>query len=664
MLDASQKHRYDLDGLRAFAIALVVAYHVWVGRVSGGVDVFLLLSAFFMTGSLVRKAERGKIGLGAYWVNRFWRLVPVAALTIVGVLVGTLLLLPSSTWQSIWDQAWASLFYFQNVELASNAVDYYARGVNEVSPLLHFWSLSVQGQIFIIWPLLLLACWGIARRMKWRVRSVALVVFSVVFVASFAYSVWFTATSQTTAYYSTAARMWEFAIGSLVALIPLHRSLPRPIAELLGWGGVTALLVCGMVIDVSGGFPGYLALWPVLAAVAVIVGGATPGTTFGSVLGSRFMRWLGTFAYPLYLVHWPLLVFFMITTETARPDLLQGAVIVGISIALAIMIRYSVDKPLQAIRFERRNAWAGALALVATVSMVAVPLLQWQNLEGQRADAIVAAAEQAAAETQVNLRASEGALDSATLLPIGSQMNEEWVALNEACTADYRPAGADAAEQCSQTIISADSPTLVIVGDSHAQQWMAVFAPLAEANGYNIVALLRGGCAFALDEWAGGSEECDRWRLQVIDYIQQTEPDVLVSVGSRAQAADAEDRLLDGIERTLVQVEDAVGDIILIRDNPRYIDNILDCVHQNLADGLACAAPLDEKLADSNPLEDLAADNVHIIDMTDQFCPEGICRAVIGNVILYMDDNHITNDGAHRNSPELLIGIPQVAWSG
>lgn len=105
VLDASQNHRHDLDGLRAFAIALVVAYHVWVGRVSGGVDVFLLLSAFFMTGSLVRKADRGHIGLGAYWVNRFWRLVPVAALTIVGVLVAAMLLLPSGFWPAIWDQA-------------------------------------------------------------------------------------------------------------------------------------------------------------------------------------------------------------------------------------------------------------------------------------------------------------------------------------------------------------------------------------------------------------------------------------------------------------------------------------------------------------------------------------------------------------------------------
>lgn len=642
VLDASQNHRHDLDGLRAFAIALVVAYHVWVGRVSGGVDVFLLLSAFFMTGSLVRKADRGHIGLGAYWVNRFWRLVPIAALTIVGVLVAAMLLLPSGFWPAIWDQAWASLFYYQNVELAANAVDYYARGVNDVSPLLHFWSLSVQGQIFILWPLILLACWGIARWTKRRVGTIALVVFSAIFVASFIYSIWLTDTNQTVAYYSTPARMWEFAIGSIVALIPLHRALPRVAAEIVGWGGIAALLVCGMVIDVSGGFPGYLAMWPVLAAVAVIIGGATANTTFAAVLGSRFMRWMGTFAYPLYLVHWPILVFFMITTDTARPDLLQGGAIVAASIVLAIAIRYGIDRPLQRLRFEKRNAWAGGLALIATASMVVVPLTQWQALENQRAEMIEAAAEEQAAELAVALEASEGRLDADILLPIGSRMAEEWVGLEEECTGGNIPEGKSAAAQCSQTIIDADAPTFLIVGDSHAQQWMGAFAPLAVDNGYNVVALLRGGCPFALDEFSGELEACNEWRGEVTDYINETQPDVLFTVGTRALASEPDDRPLDGIDRTLLEVEDAVGQIILVRDNPRYSENIYSCVFENLDDGMACAAPLQDKLAMTNPVEDIASDKIHVVDMTEQFCPEGTCRAVIGNTVLYMDDNHIT----------------------
>lgn len=183
--DPAVAYRPDLDGLHALAVCLVVVYHVWFDRVSGGVDVFLLLSAFFLTASLIRHAEAGqRIGLIAVWTRRFWRLIPAAAATLCGVLVAAYVAFPPSMWQTIWSQTIASLFYVQNIELQRQSVDYYDRGSTIVSPLQHFWSLSIQGQVFLLWPVLVVVVVWLARMLRLPVRRVLVVVFAAVAVAS------------------------------------------------------------------------------------------------------------------------------------------------------------------------------------------------------------------------------------------------------------------------------------------------------------------------------------------------------------------------------------------------------------------------------------------------------------------------------------------------
>lgn len=155
----------EVQGLRALAVLMVVVYHVWFGRISGGVDIFLLLSAFLMTGQFTRKLESGRaIELAKYWVHLFKRLLPLIAVTLVVTLGATRLFLPETRWDSIFGQTWASLFYYQNWFLASESVDYYAAQHSVASPLQHFWSLSIQGQIFILWPLMFALAAVIARQ--------------------------------------------------------------------------------------------------------------------------------------------------------------------------------------------------------------------------------------------------------------------------------------------------------------------------------------------------------------------------------------------------------------------------------------------------------------------------------------------------------------------
>lgn len=654
VLDSTAQHRHDLDGLRAFAIALVVAYHVWVGRVSGGVDVFLLLSAYFMTGSLVRRGETGGLRIGTYWVNRFWRLVPVAALTIGGVLALTYYVLPARTWESVWAQSWASLFYWQNWELASTSVDYYARGSDTVSPLLHFWSLSVQGQVFVLWPLILLGCWGLARLTRLPLRAIVTGAFAAIFIASLTYSIWVTAANQTYAYYDTFARLWEFALGSLVAVIPLRKALPRVRAEVVGWIGVLALLVCGMVLDVSGGFPGFLALWPSIAAVAIIVAGATPDTSFGAFLGSKPMRWIGKIAYPLYLVHWPILIGVLVVTGTERVDFVTGTAIIGLSVALAVLVRYAVEKPLQLIRFRPRTAWAGAVALAFIAALVVVPLTQWRAAEEERAAAIAASPDYpgAAVLDSALVHAPVGVVP----IPLASNLSDEWATLNNNwCVDEKWPAAEMYGAFCFEDSVASDGERLVIIGDSHSQQWASALEPLTRERDINLAIHVMGRCDFNADLSAEPPfPECGEWRAAMREYLEDNPPDFVAMVGTVSRINSDDNLLRPGLDETVEFLTGLGTQVIVFADNPRFDEDMFECVEDSAPDFELCDSPGNVIMRETDLLDHLdGKPGVYVADLTDAFCPDGVCRAVIGNIAVYIDNNHVTASYMRTLAPRL-----------
>ncbi|MEC5197871.1 peptidoglycan/LPS O-acetylase OafA/YrhL [Arthrobacter sp. PL16] len=208
-----RRFRPEVQGLRALAVAMVVVYHVWLGRVSGGVDVFLLVSAFLLTLTFTRRLEAGKpLALAAHWLGLLKRLLPAAAVVLLAVLAATAVFIPSSRWRSVFDQTWAALTYRQNWEMAGNAVDYYALDHSAASPLQHFWSLSIQGQVFLLWPLLFAACAVIVKMTRARPRPVLIALFGAVFLLSLAFSVRQTGADQAAAYFDTRSRLWEFAL--------------------------------------------------------------------------------------------------------------------------------------------------------------------------------------------------------------------------------------------------------------------------------------------------------------------------------------------------------------------------------------------------------------------------------------------------------------------
>ncbi|MGZ8805443.1 MAG: acyltransferase family protein, partial [Microbacterium sp.] len=529
-------YRRDIDGLRALAVLLVVVYHVWLGRVSGGVDVFLMISAYFLTATFVRRIEgERRLALGSFWVRRFVRLLPAAAITLVAVLATAWLVYPSSQWPSIWSQTWAALFYVQNWELAHSAVDYYDRGA-AISPLQHFWSLSVQGQVFLLWPVLLAAAAVVIRRTDFTMTQVLTAVFGGIFVASLAYSIVTTGIDQRFAYFDTFARLWEFAIGSLLAVWGARIVLTPLLAAVTGWLGLVALILCGVLVDVRGGFPGYLALWPTLAAAAVMVGGSgSPRGGPSVVLNARPLQFLGKSAYALYLVHWPNLVTWWLIQGHSDVGAIGGTLIILLSVAVGILVSRMVENPVRRSRWIAARTRNGLTAIIASVVVVAAPLVTWQVIEATRVASIQSAFPGALVLVDSAFAEVPGDVPAR---PQGSELPTEWVTLGEPCTGRFEPTDPLVAENCMQTEPESSlQPVVLVVGDSHAQQWMGALTPLAARDGWQLVAILRGGCTLALDEpGAGDAAACDSWRAAALEYVEEIQPDAVMTMGTSAAA--------------------------------------------------------------------------------------------------------------------------------
>ena len=664
--------RTDIDGLRTLAILLVVIYHVWFGRVSGGVDVFLMISAFFLTGSLARRATAGeRLGLGSFWARRFRRLLPAAAVTMLALLVTAYVAYPQTQWPRLWADTWSSLFYVQNWHLALSEVDYYARDVASTSPLQHFWSLSVQGQVFILWPVLIgFVALCFARRREWM-RPALVVVFSLVFAVSLTFSVVETSSAQAFAYFDTRTRLWEFAAGSLLALLQPYIRIPAIARAVLGWLGIAGVVLCGVVLDVRGGFPGYLALWPVLATAAIILSGAEDGRGGPArLLSSRPLQYFSGDAYALYLVHWPVLITWMIVTDRDHPGPLSGAAIIVGSMILARLLARFVEHPLQRAAWFDRATWRSLLVIAACVLLVGGSTAAWQIGERSRAaDIAMHPAENHPGAAQVG---SESPLaDDVPLIPVATALDAQWSSAGPACSGRFAPTAAVLSGSCNQSALAKTSDrVVVIVGDSHAQQLGVPMIQLAKKRGVGVVTLLKGGCTISESEQdrSATGNACHGWAQAAIAYVKALHPDAVYTVVTRADPAAAE-RKVDGIDRTLDVFAQAGIPVIAVRDNPRFSSNMYDCVADARAAGRsseACDVAEAAALADENPAQSLEDRAAALVDFTPWLCPDGVCRGEIGNVAVYLDDNHITRDYGLTLTPMLArmldhAGVAAVA---
>lgn len=674
--DARSTHagrfRPELHGLRGLAIGLVVLYHVFFDRVSGGVDVFLFLSAFLLVGTFTRRVDRGApMRPAAYWARTFKRLLPPTAVVSLATLAAVFWLLPESRRLTALTDAAGAILHVENWVLIQRGVDYYAAEETGASPFQHFWSLSIQGQVFLLWPLLIAATVLIARVLRRNARAALALMFTAVLVVSFAWSVHSTATQQQIAYFDTFTRLWEFAAGSLLGLmLPAweahsecrraararhRRTGPRP--QLwrvwLGWAGIAGLISCGLLVDVQGAFPGWIAAWPLAAAALVLIAG-TSGHRLGvdTLLATGPAKLLGDISYGLYLVHWPLLTIHLAVAGKERAGLLDGTVIIAASLVLAWLLTKLVDSPI------RRWGWANARARRAGLVVVCALVLALAPVAGARehvlgqqreAEARAVADNPGARVLDPDFELHPDADPSAEPLPTLSTLGKDWFTGTEPCTGALEPQGEPAERlrtRCAQIPGEEGGPVLVSAGNSRVEQFTGALAPLAAREGWTVITLWEGGCTWSPD--AEVNEVCDQFSADTRAYIEQISPDAVL-LDTTFYTPDGEEVLVPGIEETLASLAALDTQVIALRDQPRLSVDPVACTEEKGDEDPSCASPLPEPLAQERPDAQLlaAADGTVVpLDVNDLICPEGSCPPVIGNVRVSLDVNHITESYA------------------
>lgn len=670
--------RDDLDGLRGVAIAMVVIGHVWFGKVTGGVDAFLVLSGFFFTGMVVRRLGRGGSPV-TIMSNMMRRLLPALLTVLAAIAVTVALLRPPTQWASTSDQILASALYFQNWYLAETDANYLAADVS-VSPMQHLWSMSIQGQFFLAATVLIAVIVWVTRRWggEKRVRPVLTVAFVAIIAWSFTYAAIGIQAGGTRAYYDTGARMWEMVLGGLLALWLPALKLPLFLRRLLALAGILALLTCGYFLDGASLFPGPWALWPVLATIALILAGAGsryPGVS--RLLATRPMVELGALAYALYLWHWPLLIFWMVHFDLTRVGVQAGLGIIAVSLVLAYATNRWIEEPLRAgpapepvddtgkVRTQpARLVAVGITGLVALLAVGSATLWQLVMVVNPTEPAGTLDARQYPGAAAL-LRGVD--VPDVPMRPTVYEAPAELPASTiDGCISDWETIEAI---RCSYGDVTSDR-VLALAGSSHAEHWLTAFDALGKTHNFRVDVYLKMGCPLtvATNETDDVfTHECRTWSAQAIDMIASSEPDWVFTTATRPRMEGGGDEVPPDYMGVWNRLGELGLRVMAIRDTPwlRTEDGIWYRANDCLADGgtpESCGIPRAAALSPVNPAIDAIAEfpNVYSVDLTDGVCGPLYCRAVEGNVLVYHDEHHLSASYVRTLAPELWRQVAAI----
>ncbi|EST37576.1 hypothetical protein N566_12260 [Streptomycetaceae bacterium MP113-05] len=651
-----REHRFrgDVEGLRAVAVCVVLAYHAGAASFGGGyvgVDVFFVVSGYLITGLLLRELQQtGGISLTRFYARRMRRLLPLACLVLLCVTLAAWLLFSPVERQQVFEDVIASALYSVNWQQAAQAVDYSAVGA-AASPVQHFWSLSVEEQFYLVWPLLLLLACGIGNRRR-AGRGRLAVVLGLVAAVSLGYSVVLTFTEAGAAYFSTLTRGWELAAGGLLALVPAERlkALPRRAPATLACGGLAALLVAVAGYDDTTPFPGLAVLLPVLGTVALIAAGTAGTHPVARVLELPPVRYVGRVSYSWYLWHWPAIVFATAFFSGLPTSLLL--LVVLLSLIPAALSHRLVEEYFRRAPAVASNGRSLALGVGCTALAVLAAGMSWNNLPR------VPLAEKSEITGARALLAGGAPQRTADALrPLPEKATEDRGRVHrDGCLVSQRDTRSPA---CVYGDPSSDT-TVVLYGDSHAMQYAPALDRVAEKRKWRLVVLTKSGCTPAdLPIWNTALKreytECAEWREQTLERIERDEKPAMVVTGNLATVRSVSDGERQSREESARSVRSAYADtlerlqgadtrVVVLADNPHPPEDVPACVSAHLGDLTQCAVPERTGLSFA-PVNRQAAGDVsgaRLVDPSEVLCQDGTCPAVAGNALVYRNGAHVT----------------------
>lgn len=681
--------RPDIQALRAIAVTLVVLNHLWPQRLAGGyvgVDVFFVISGFLITAHLSREVfETGTVRLGRFYARRARRLLPAALLVLALSLIATWMLLPASEWSRSAAEVLASAFYVENWFLVAQSVDYSAQN-DAATVAQHYWSLSVEEQFYLLWPVTLIVLWFAVRRVtdERKRRLGLLAALTALGVASLLASCWMTAVSPSQAYFATPTRVWEFVAGGLLALggarIPSRWRL-ADIASILGF---TMILCSAILFGEQTPFPGIAAMLPVIGTVLVIAAGSGSARLLHLAVSSRRpVQWLGDVSYSIYLWHWPLIVVapFLLARSLTTSDKL-GLIVV--TLVLAAATRRFVEVPGQRWAPLRDSA---RRTLIATASgMAVIGLLSCAVFASEAAQpdmsgevAVAAPSIEPCRGPQALERPGDCDVSASPQQPTMGARNAYYQTPAECGDLLDLLAVGDAltTRRCDFSEDGEGSLEVWLVGDSHAQQWQWPIFDMARARGWDLTISFLGGCPPAAVDFVGfggdttqaTAERCETWSAEAADVIDAERPDlVFTSSFTRAQVVDdgkgesQQQQYADGFAEYWDRWT-ANGTRVVVIGDPPMNGAVRDpnCVVLRSAAVGECgvarsiAQPPDPML---QAAEDYGDPDVVGVDVTASFCDDETCYASVGGIPVYYDADHLNVEFARLIRPKLEAAIP------
>jgi peptidoglycan/LPS O-acetylase OafA/YrhL len=711
---AHPRFRPDIEGLRAVAVVAVVLFHAGIPGVGGGyigVDIFFVISGFLITGLLWREAHTtGTVRLRSFYGARARRLLPASAFVGVATMIASAFLLPPLQALAVLGDGITSALYVGNYWFIMRGVDYFGSHMPP-SPFLHYWSLGVEEQFYLVWPTLILGTAWLIRRTRRRSRTEATssrrpYLFILILVATISYtlSLGTTLSAPAVAFFSLPTRAWQLAVGGLIALTVGHwQRLPARVAAVAGWVGIGMVLLGCVWFTPTTPFPGVAALLPTVGATLLIGAGCTnPVQGCGRILGLPPMRAIGRISYSWYLWHWPVLI--LAPALLGHPLGLAARLTAALlSAGLAWLTLRYVENPLR-FRPTIRNSAGRSLGLGAAATAVAVSVglvLQFvmPNPVGHGAPAIplniTATAVPAgsdlavydAAVQQTFAQVHAGVAASLALKAVPSNLQPP---LNKV-EAELKSYVADG---CLRTLFQSGQPdcasgdtastaTVAVVGDSHAGMWTPAFRQLAAQRHWRLETLGKGACPIMDLNVSSGFrrlveffQHCEQWRAEIMARLRSEHPKLVVISVWRGYGIDeslsgfhAYDQVwLDSLTDLTQQLRDIGANVLVLGPIPDPHHSVPICVSAHLDNASACALLQSEAVNDSGIAAETAATTAgggQYADLTNLFCAGDRCPAIVGNSLVYIDDSHLTFEYSRQLAPAMAALIDRaLAHSG
>jgi peptidoglycan/LPS O-acetylase OafA/YrhL len=684
-LDRSPEHAQPsrfiphVQGLRAIAVLAVVLYHFWPARFSGGyvgVDIFFVISGFLITAHLMRElSATGTVRLGQFWARRARRLLPASLLVLLfcALVAMSPYLTPTSALPGEVREILASTFYVENWYLALNSADYLNHS-GDPTTVQHYWSLSLEEQFYVMWPLImLLAAWLAVKWFGGRRRRTVIVSLAVVSAASFVFCVVFTITDPAPAYFVTFGRMWQFGVGAMVALIPALRVRHAIGSFVLGWAGIAVLAFVIFRFDGQTPFPGYMAAVPTLAAAAVIAASNTERWWYPTrLLALRPAQFVGDISYSLYLWHWPLIIIAP-SVPFWGLTIYHRLALLALCFVLAWLTKRFVEDPARGwkvltSRPARVTLWSSLAAMIVVGSTAGVAWAVNAPAYNDGVRAIQALREdppECFGAAVVLEPSCAGTEFGDTILPAPGFAGVDrptdsqcFVQLNDA-----RPVS------CEFGSDAADAPRVALVGDSHAYQLLPTFQRMADENGWHLTTYFKGACPWSttpLSTAGAFGAACTEWREGVRAGLADADLDAVftAAIATTPYASDGypseQDAAVAGYREAWSEMLERGIPVITVVDNPVWETDPNKCLRTRALS--ECDGPRSELIVADDPLRDAASglSGVTLLDFTDVFCGPDVCSPVVGGANVYRDQDHITVTFADTLSPWYTEAISEA----